>query len=249
MLRSVKNLWGYKILAKDGEVGNVHDFLFDDERWTIRYLVVDTRTWLPGRKVLISPQALGFPDWETHTFPVDLTMEEVETSPETDVKKPISQHYEEELHRHYGWDFYWLAGAHQWSGLVSPPPLKNEKKRPEEPEQEALKDYHLRSAREVNAYQIQASDGKIGHVDDFIFDDATLALRYIVVDTKDWLPGKKVLISPAWIERVSWGDSKVYVNMDRESVKSSPEYKPSDPVNRIYEERLYDFYGRPKYWK
>ena len=99
----------------------------------------------------------------------------------------------------------------------------------------------------MTGYHIEATDGEVGHVEDFIIDDETWEIRYIVVDTRNWLPGKKVLIAPRWIDRVSWNDSKVYVSLSREAIKHAPEYHP-DTLNREYERKLHDHYNRPKYW-
>jgi hypothetical protein len=72
-------------------------------------------------------------------------------------------------------------------------------------------DSHLRSTKAVTGYHIEALDGELGHVDGFIVDDESWAIRYMEVATRNWWPGKKVLVSPAWIDRMSWEDSKVYV--------------------------------------
>jgi hypothetical protein len=85
-------------------------------------------------------------------------------------------------------------------------------------------------------------------VEDFIIEDIFEIIRYMIVDTRNWLPGKKVLIAPLWVDKVSWKDAKVFIDLLREAIKDSPEFDSSEPVNRRYEERLYDFYGRPKYW-
>jgi hypothetical protein len=236
MLRSVEALSGYTILARDDTIGTVDGFYFDDLYWTIRYLVVDTGTWLTGRKVLISPLAVGQPDWETHLFPVELTRNQVKNSPEIDLVKPVSRQLETELHRHYEWPAYWSD--------VSPGSTPS----PQQGAPADLRDPHLRSTKEVIGYDIQARDGKIGHVEDFVTDDQDWTIRYMVVDTRDWLPGRKVLVSPQWVEQILWSESDVHVDLARETIKRSPEYDPSAPVNRDYEERLYDYYGRPKYW-
>jgi len=111
-------------------------------------------------------------------------------------------------------------------------------------------DSHLRSTNEVAGYRIQAKDDKIGHVEDFIMDDNLWILRYVVIDTRNWLPGgRKVLVSPGWVDHISWADRIVFINLNAKAIENSPEYKPTLPVNREYEERLYDFYGRPYYWK
>lgn len=250
MLRSLKELSGYTILAKDGDIGNVHDFFFDDEIWAIRYIVVDTGTWLPGRKVLLIPSTVEQPEWETNALPVRLKKEQVKNSPEIDADKPVSRQAEIELHKHYNWVPYWVVPPHGIAPRIS---HKEEEKKEEKEEKHVLEservDPHLRSVKEVTGYHIQAADGEIGHVEEFIADDADWFIRYMVVDTRNWLPGKKVLVPPSWIDRVSWADSKVYVDLPRELIKNSPEFDPAAPVNRQYEERFYDYYGRPKYWK
>jgi sporulation protein YlmC with PRC-barrel domain len=236
MLRSVKELFGYQILATDGDIGKVYDFFFDDETWTIRYLVVDIGTWLPERKVLLSPVALLKPEGRTHKFPIRLSKEQVRKSPDINVEKPVSMQYQIALHAYYGWPVFWPM-----SGYTPVPPVTEEQP-PFEPEKE---DSHLRSIREVKGYHIQATDREIGHVEDFIANDADWNIRYMVVDTRNWLPGKWVLIPLTFITDVRWIDRSVYIDLTKESVKNSPEYNPSDPVNREYEARLYDYYGRP----
>jgi hypothetical protein len=103
--------------------------------------------------------------------------------------------------------------------------------------------------KEVTGYNIQTTEDEIGLVEDFILDDESWAIRYMVVNTRKWLPGRKVLIAPAWINSIDWAEKNVKVFLSSEQVKNSPEYDASTPVNREYEMQLYDFYGRPKYWK
>ncbi len=238
MLRSIKELHGYNILATDGEIGHTHTFYFDDLAWIVRYLVVDTGTWLPGRRVLIAPLALGQPDWITHVMPVNLTRDQVENSPPIDLDLPVSRQMEERLHEYYGWPPYWHSGT---AALAAAKAAREGQKPPPG-------DPHLRSTREVIGYHIQATDGEIGHVEDFVGDVQDWTLRYMVVDTRNWLPGRKVLVAPTWIERVNWAQEKVHVDLGRETIKNSPEYDPSAPINREYEAQLYDYYGRPVYW-
>lgn len=245
MLRCVKDLYGYTLHATDGDVGLVHEFLFDDETWVIRYLVCGTGIWLPGRRVLISPVALGRPHYETRMFPVMLTKEQVRNSPDIDTDKPVSRQHEVALHAYYGWPIYWSKVAPAGVDTVAlPPPAMAVVDAVEGQEG----DPHLQSTQEVIGYYIRARDGDIGHVDDFIVDDETWTIRYMIVDTRNWFPGKKVLVSPQWITEVSWGEAKVYVDMTGADIKKGPEFDSTAPVNREYEERLYDFYGRPKYW-
>jgi hypothetical protein len=248
MLRSIKNLSEYRIESIDGNIGHVDSFLFDDQNWTVRYLVVDTGTWLPGRKVLIVPSALGEPEGQLEVFPVELTRDEIEKSPDIDTEKSVSRQHEIELHKYYNWSPY-------WAGSIGPPvPIYTpESSETEEGEREKSQDRkkvnpHLRSTHEVIGYKIHAENGQIGHIDDFIVHEKDWMVRYIVVDTRNWLPGKKVLIPPNWIKNIDWRNSEVVANVKKEVIKDSPEYDPSAPVNREYETRLYDYYGRPKYW-
>jgi hypothetical protein len=241
MLRSIKALHSYAIEATDGNLGSVYDFYFDDLLWTIRYVVVDTGTWLPGRRVLISPTAIEQPHEETKQLAVNLTQEQVENSPDMDSEQPVSRHHQIALHEHYAWPAYWAVAPDGLGTLALPPDLVEEFS-------SESGDPHLQSTQEVLDYYIHASDGDIGHVEDFIVDDASWSIRYMVVNTRNWLPGKKVLVAPQWITEVIWGEAKVYVNLTREAIQESPEYDPDEMVHRAYEERLYDFYDRPKYW-
>ena len=254
MLRSTQELFGYKIKSLDGQIGKVDDFYFDDQTWIVRYMVADTGGWLSGRKVLILPSLLGQPDWASQNFPVSLTKHEIEKSPDIDLNKPVSRQHETHLYEYYKKVPYWLYFTPQEVGAVPPVPSSKEiesmEKRKEEDKKEEKeeKDYHLRSIKEVIGYDIEAEDGGIGHVKDFVMEDVVKMIRYMIVDTKNWLPGRKVLISPEWIKKVSWGAKKVLLDMTRDMVEKSPEFDPSQPINRKVEERLYDFYGRPKYW-
>ncbi|MEJ2285807.1 MAG: PRC-barrel domain-containing protein [Desulfobacterales bacterium] len=114
---------------------------------------------------------------------------------------------------------------------------------------EITEESHPRSTREVSGYLIQAADGEIGHVEDFIVDDDTWRLRYIVVDTRNWLPGRKVLISTQWTTAIDWAEEKFWIDLSTDRIKNSPEYDPAEPINRENEAKLYDYYGRPVYWK
>jgi hypothetical protein len=243
MLRNLRELFGFAIMATDGEIGRVHDFYFDDQAWAVRYLVSETGHWLTGRLVLISPQALRAPDWRKHAFPVSLTKQQVEDSPSIYSDLPVSRQHEIELHRHYGWTPYWGGGIFPGDMLAFYPALMQTIRRPEKepvPYDPATSggDPHLRSAREVIGYHVRAIDGEIGHVEDFIVEDGGWALRYLVVDTHNWLPGKRVLLSPRWIDEVSWGEARAKVGLRRSAVKEAPEYHHGMEIDWEYEEAL-----------
>jgi hypothetical protein len=248
MLRSADEMMGYILEAKDDEIGRCRDFLFDDQYWTVRYMVADTHKWLPGRKVLISPISLGQPDWVSRRFPVDLTREEVKNSPSIAKDAPVSRQYEIEYFKHYGWSYYWegkdILGTNSMPG--TPPATVTS---PSAIQDMDPKSTFLRSVKEVTGYHIQAENGEIGHVEDFILEENEWVIRYLILDTRNWLPGRKVLVSPGWIESIRWDENSVYVNLTRNAIKKGPEFDPFEPINREYEVRLYDYYGRPKYWE
>jgi len=248
MRYSVKDLKGYSIGATDGDIGKLDDFYFDDKFWTIRYLVAETGNWLLNRKVLISPFALKKADSPRERLNVTLTKKQVGESPSIDTDKPVSRQHEASYLDYYGYPYYW-SGPDLWGPVIYPQLLVTTQRRIEEAraEREEANDVHLRSANKVTGYHIEATDGDIGHVEDFILDDETWEIRYMVVDTQNWWQGKKVLVAPQWISRVSWDDSTVYVDLSKETIKNGPEYHPED-LNREYEETLYDYYKRPKYW-
>ncbi len=245
MLISIKDVHGYKLSGTDGEVGTVKDFYFDDQFWTIRYLVSDTGHWLSGRKVLIAPYALGTVNQRDESVAIDLTKSQIEGSPSLDSDKPVSRQFEDAYYGYYGWPTYW-SGQNRWG--TYPYILRGSEKWRTAPQDGKSWDPHLRSIGEVTGYHIQAAVGEIGHVADFIVDDETWTIRYLVVDTRNWWPGRKVLVSPLWIERVSWNESKVFVSLTRETIKTSPEYTDPSSINRDYETRLHHHYNRRGYW-
>lgn len=253
MLRSLKDLQGYGIHARDGDIGSVDQFFFDDQRWTIRYLVVDTGGWLPGRRVLISPLAIEGVDWDSHHMDLSITKEQVEGSPDIDADKPVSRQYEADYYAYYGWPSYWGGGAawgaYAYPGLLAATPPAHWPSAEERQDQQEQGDPHLRASKEVIGYHIRATDDEIGHVEDFVVDDESWELRYLVVDTSNWWFGKKVLVAPSWVKQVSWEERQVIIDLSQEEIKNGPEWDPSVPINRQYEERLYDAYGRPAYWQ
>lgn len=246
MLIKVKTLKGFKLDSLDGEIGKVKEFYFDDSHWTIRYLVADTGNWLTDRQVLISPYALVAINKEKNNISINLDKKQIENSPSLDSDKPVSRQFELSYYDYYGWGMYW-GGPNMWgrySYIERDRELWNVNSQIEK-----TWDPHLHSTKEVSTYHIHASDGDIGHVADFIIDDETWAIRYIIIDTKNWWPGKKVLISPQWIEKINFDESKVYINLKRETIQQSPEYTDESMINRDYETGLHQHYNRKGYWE
>lgn len=246
MKRSLKEIAGYAIESKDGIQGKVKDFLFDEETWTIRYLEADLGNLFSERKVLIPKVFLKVPDWTNQRFPVELSKSDVEKCPELGENLPISRKYEQELSKYYATNAYWPQ-THIHSigapGITHPPrPVRTLSKRIDEKKL----DTHLRSFLEIKGYHINAIDGKIGHIDDIIIDDTDWKIVYAVVDTSNWLPwSKKVLIGTNWMDEISYVNNEIKINLHIDSIKSAPEFDPSEPINEEYEKKLYDYIGRP----
>lgn len=265
MLRQIKDLQNLAIVATDGAIGDVKDIYFDDEAWAIRYLVVDVGSWLSSREVLISPIAVGKPDWAAKLLPVSLTREQVKNSPDIDTDKPVSRQHEMAYMGYYGYPYYW-GGAGLWgagaypgmlmtgySGSGAARPVVRREVEEAYAQTEAARhqddDLHLRSSEAVKGYHIHASDGDIGHVQGLLVDDETWAIRYMIVDTSNWWLGHQVLIAPQWIQDVSWSDAKVSVNLTRQAVKDAPAYDAAAQLDRKQESGIYEHYGRPGYWE
>jgi len=248
MLRSLKQIIGFTIQARNGEIGSLDDLYFDDEKWTIRYLVINTGSWLMGRRVLISPVSAGTPKGSTKRIPVRLTREQVEASPDVDTEKPISRQNEEELHQYYGWTPYWNFGTYYGvpgfgTGTIFPGvsyPFQEEEQKTTVIEQQ--QNPTLRSLNEVLGYRVEAGHGRIGHVTDMIFDDEDWSIRYLVVDTRRWFSGKKVLIAPIWVNRISWSQGLFFFDVDRSTIEDSPEYDTEKPITPEDEAKLRDYY-------
>ena len=252
MLWNASHLTGYSIQGADGFVGTVNDFYFDDERWTVRWVVVDIGKWLPGRRVLLSPVWLKAPSAPDRDFVTGLTREQVKNSPDVDTDKPVSRQHEARLYAHYGGEPYWaMALGDPMLGAAGAPlaPLVTAGSKPTGADtgarEEKRGDPHLRSLREVTGYAIQATDGEIGHIEDFLLDTENWAIRYVVVDTRNWWPGKKTLVAPKWLSDMDWESREVRVGVTRDAIKQSPEYDPTKTVDRAYEARLHEHYGYP----
>jgi sporulation protein YlmC with PRC-barrel domain len=249
MLRQASDIKGYAIEATDGDIGTVSDLLFDDSTWCVRWLVVDTGNWLSGRKVLLPPSAVKLVYDKERVFAVKLNMQHIKDSPGIDTDQPVSRQMEVSVYDYYAWSPYWSSGFYTGgyrymlgSGMASP----YLRPRREQPARDAISensDVHLRSTEAVTGYHIHASDGDIGHVHDFLIDDGEWSIRYLVVDTTNWWPGKKILVSTRSAGEIDWTARLVNLAMDRQRIKDGPAYDPSMTVDQAYDEKLLAYYG------
>jgi uncharacterized protein YrrD len=240
MLCSVKELDGYELSARDGLIGHVREVYFDDAHWVVRHLVADTGGWLSGRRVLISPHAIGAVDRAHRQVAVHLTREQIEQAPGIDTDKPVSRQHEIPYYDYYGYPYYWTGNA-LW-GLEGLPLGGVELLRPtaqalpdaaaaEVAAARATADSHLRSSAEVIGCKVEAQDGAIGHVADFLIDDRSWQILMTVVDTRNWLPDRLVLVAPESVDSIDWPHQRVHVRLTREAVKASPSYTPQAAVS------------------
>lgn len=242
-LRRVRELRRYAMDARDGDIGKLEELYFDDKSWGVRYFVVNTGTWLLGRRVLIVPGAVSDIDDSTQHIRLRLTRDQVQSSPPLDTEKPISREYEVEYFKHYGWAPYWDASLLP-EPHIPPAPVPRVFMEILGPKESEQKGSTLRSTAEVTGYRIEAQDGEIGHVEDFIIDDQDWAVQYVEVDTRNWWPGKKVLVSLAWVDRISWAERMVTVGLLREVIRGAPAYDASQVISRDYEVELYKYYSQ-----
>ncbi len=243
MLHRAEVIRNYTLMSQDEGIGKVKDVYFDDRFWTVRYLMADTGGWLRGRQVLISPYAVVTVDEATETIATRLTTEQIENSPTPEADMPVSRQFEMAYHDYYGWPYYWY-GPFAWAAFPQPMSIPEKVAQ----EQKDAWDGHMRSAQEVRGYGVSATDEDIGHVSDFIVDDTDWTIRYLVIDTRNWWPGKHVLLSPAWVETVDWPSRSVAVAHTREVIQQAPEYDEDTPLTREYEADLHRYYDRETYW-
>jgi hypothetical protein len=265
MLFNLKEIEGFAIGATDGVIGHVRNFYFDDEAWVIRYLVVDTGSQYANRKVLISPFALGQPNWSEKLLSAAITQTQVKNSPDIDTDKPVSRQHEMGYLGYYGYPNYWGGGGLWGAGVY--PDILQAGLEPNGANKADLRartiageaqtaitstprptDSHLRSVNNVTRYYVHASDGDIGHVQGLLVEEKTWAVRYIIVNTSNWWLGHAVLISPEWIKDVYWADSKLVVSISRRAVKDAPVYDPHSILNRAQEQAVHAHYGLWGYW-
>jgi hypothetical protein len=255
MLFAVSGLEGCPIAASDGRIGAVKDFLFDDQSWKIRWMVADTGDWLPGRKVLIHPTAIApleippkprlpmMSPGDSLEVSVNLTKQQIEASPEAREGDPVTKDMEALLYNYYGFDAGWGATNSGESAIVAEAAARREADIETGPDG----DPHLRRAGSVKGYHVHASDGELGHVENLLADDANWDIRYLVIATRSWWPGKIVQLAPYAVTGVDWLDRQVKLNVTRDQVKSAPAWDPLAMADEVSEQQLHRHFGWPGY--
>jgi uncharacterized protein YrrD len=209
MLHDLDTLVGSSLIATDGELGSVQNFLFDDQSWTIRYLVVDVGGWLARSAVVLTVKAVERPDWAQKTFHAHLTKEQVRNSPGVDMEKPVSRQQEIAMKEYLGLPDFWVDS--EFGLLYSMPPGREYPVR-------VKGDLHLRSALDLPGYKVWATDGEIGRLEGFIMNDASWHLDYLDVKAGNWLHSRSVLVPTRSVKSVSWADHRVNLHRARDRI-------------------------------
>ena len=235
MLWNASSIMSHTMSARDGTIGSVNDLLFDAATLKVRWLAADTGAWLPGRKVVLPVSVLGAPNFENKEFPVALTRQQIRESPDIDAHRPMSREAEETVYNHYGWDPYWAAAAFPVGVAPPPAPVPLQEAPPAE--------MGLLSVADLSGSDVMATDGVIGRASDFLVDDASWQVRYILIDTGEWWPGEKILVSPRSIAATSAADRTLTLSLSRERIKGAPRYTPDMTVDNDYDEKFLTYYG------
>jgi hypothetical protein len=225
MLQSVYNLRNNRVCAQDGTIGHVDQFLFDDRTGKARYVVVRFGGWLLGRRVLLKPELIGTMNVPLGRLDVALSRKQIEDCPDIETHPPVSLQHASA----YRYDNAAMLGCGMFPssllvGMSWYPIQSADEARAALEDVLAHSDAHLRSTREVIGYRLQARDGAIGHIVDFIIDESTWTFRSVVVDTGTWRPGKRVVLPWQRIEDINWDRSTVEVRVLRSTVKQHPIY-------------------------
>lgn len=233
MLFRTEFLRGLEAHALDGEVGQIVHVYFDDREWTVRYFIVNTGGWLARHQSLISPTAVVRLDWAEGVLALNLTREQVRSSPPAEASLPVSRQIELELHEHYGWKPYWGMSRAYYPlvAAVESQDLSRDRVRPTRPLLDQEFDHRLRSAHTVRGYHIAAQDSGRGHVDDFLINDDDWSIHYLVVATRNWLPGRRVVVPTEAVAGISAMEKRVWLEFGEDELLSRPELREAGPIS------------------
>lgn len=238
MQRNINSLTGYTMVATDGEIGNIIEFYFDDETWFVRYLILKTGDWLAGRKILISPDALKKTSWTTGVFSVNISKEQIRDSPNIDTNKPVYRSQEIELYAHYDWESDWGSQFYEGGSMGKSnavPVLDREiLTSAEKADIRSNQNLHLRSTAKVLNFRIHSTDGEIGPLVDFVMDDQTWQILFLVAKIRKSPNDKKILIPVEHIRKVEWEQVNILLDINTAVVESSElfvesEFRPVKP--------------------
>ena len=225
MKRSLKSLTSLSLAGIDGRIGKVKDLYIDDQSWIIRYWIVDTGDWFPGKKVLISVQSLTIQDWQNDVLEVGLTLDQIKNSPDIDTEQPVSRQQEMKLYEHFPWRIYWGPGMGSKGQLA---PMTESVKAALAKDADYHNNYdnpHLRSMDKLIGYDIQATDGHCGKLVDMIVDTENWEIISLVIEMGSWLSSDKVLLPASAVTEINWAGSDIALSLSQQQIKESSPYE------------------------
>lgn len=234
--------------ATDGEIGHCSDLLIDDRDWTVRYLVVDTGRWLPGRQVVLSPLEIAphRPLDSEGQIRTRLSRRQIEESPPLQEHAPVSRQLEAQLSAYYGWPAYWEGGS-LWGNSALLPTAPMPTPAPMIENREALenleKEHHLRSTEELRHYTHHDTDGEFGHAVDFLIDADHWQTQFTVIKTGRWFGGRSIAVPVSWIDQVQVAQKTIHTKKDRPAIEACPETDASGVVNEADAQALFAHFG------
>ncbi len=249
MKHRLKDITGLTIETTDGTKGKIKDFLFDEDKWIVRYIEADFGGFFKDKRILLPINVFIDHLWDSKHISINIAKEDIDKSPSPEDKPTVSREYEKELMKHYGYASYWSPGyiPPTHTGLYYPARPMNvpTKEISEEKISEEKLDTKLRSFNEVKGYHILATDGHLGHLEDMIVDDADWQMIYVIIDTSNWLPwSKKVILLINWLDEISFETHEVSINVHTDVIKDAPEFNTDKSVEESFEKALLDYYER-----
>lgn len=242
-LHRTAEIIGCTAQAIDGKAGSIHDILFDDDSWKVRYLVVRSGVWLEERMVLIPPQAFLYATEGAHEVHVTLSCDQIRQSRSLEADPPF--YLQRQIDAATTAPTLWMTYGSLYDpviplygpALMQAPPEGADVKR-EKPDY----DPHLRSVREISGYQLEDADGEAGQLVGFLVDNEVWALRYVVIQTGSWFAKQQRLLTVSHISAINWERRTLTTSLHRERIAASPEYADALLLDPAFENRLLQYY-------
>lgn len=247
MLRSIEDLIKSGVTCPDGDLGRVEQVYFDVRTWGMCYLIVDTSAWGYGEKIWVPLRCISQIDFASGVVKLNRTQQKMLSSSSLDTKTPVSRLQEVRIFDYYDCKPYWEEANFHGTPHDPAAPLEPDANTRMTEQMNALNalnalnaTVHPLSTKEVGGFTIEALEGPIGHIRDFVFDDETWLIRYLTVDTRDWWQSEsEVLLSTESFKCIDSTTSTISTSLSRDAIKRSPAYIDAVPLSRMYETQLH----------
>ncbi len=212
MHHTVRQFKHDSVLATDGPAGRVVDLYFDDQDWKVRHLVVDAGGWFTPRRVLLPPESVDTDASGEGLLRLRLARRQVSEAPDADSARPVFRQAQIAQAVHFGYPYYW-SGLALWAGIGAGRSRADAERAAHA--ELARGDPHLRSGAALIGCRVEAREGVLGEVHDFVVDEQAWTVSAVVLETRKWLPGGKVRIAPQSIERIDWSEQRIVTRIER----------------------------------